>query len=40
MIQFLQKLAVFCVKNAIVFANFLGENSLKNATSVPRVRNF
>jgi hypothetical protein len=31
----LQKLALFCVKNANIFANFFGENILKIITSVP-----
>jgi hypothetical protein len=31
----LQKLALFCVKNANIFAKFFGENILKIITSVP-----
>jgi hypothetical protein len=35
MITILQKLALFCVKNANIFAKFFGENILKIITSVP-----
>jgi hypothetical protein len=31
----LQKLALFCVKNANIFTKFFGENILKIVTSVP-----
>jgi hypothetical protein len=33
--QFLQKLALFCVKNANIFAKFFGENISKIITLVP-----
>jgi hypothetical protein len=36
----LQKLALFCVKNANIFAKFSGENILKIITSVPDWANF
>jgi hypothetical protein len=36
----LQKLALFCVKNANIFAKFFGENILKIITSVPDWANF